>query len=158
MPPPIDVMSIADTTSIERAKLWRVALAMFIDHPITGVGPDGFRNLYGRYAGVKDWKKNIYTNNSYIEMFTNLGLLGGLSFLWLAGLSLWNCGSRILDIGSNRSALLNRSSSVWFLGVGATASLVAFFAHGMVDYFLFSTPIYVIFWFLLAASARWHEA
>jgi hypothetical protein len=149
MPPPVDVLSIADTTSIERTRLWRVALAMFLDHPITGVGPDGFRNLYGRYAGVTDWNRNIYTNNTYIEMFANLGLLGGLSFLWLAGLALWRAG---------RDLLRAPTGPVWLLGIGATAALVAFFAHGVVDYFLFSTPIYVIFWFLLAASARWHEA
>lgn len=149
MPIPVDVQSISDTASVERALLWRTALAMFLDHPITGVGPDGFRHLYGRYAGVTDWNKNIYTNNTYIEMFTNLGILGGFSFLWLGGLALWRTGRNLLRTPVN---------AVWLLGLGATASLVAFFAHGLLDYFLFSTPIYVIFWFLLAASSRWHEA
>ena len=146
MPPPIDVQSISDTSSVERSELWRVAWAMFQAHPITGVGPDGFRNLYGEYAGVTQWNRNIYTNNTYIEMFTNLGLLGGLSFLWLATLALWQAG---------RALLTSQRGPIWLLGLGATASLAAFFTHGVVDYFLFSTPLYMIFWFLLSASGKW---
>lgn len=149
MPPPVGVQAIADTTSVSRTKLWRVAFSMFLAHPITGVGPDGFRNLYGKYAGEADWNRNIYTNNMYIEMFANLGLLGGLAFLWLVGSAMWR---------AVRDLLRATVGPVWILGVGATAALVAFFAHGMVDYFLFSTPIYVIFWFLIAASSRWYEA
>lgn len=149
MPPPIDVQAIADTTSISRTKLWRVAWSMFLAHPITGVGPDGFRNLYGKYAGVTDWNRNIYTNNMYVEMFANLGLLGGMAFLWLMGLAMWH---------ALRDLLKSAVGPVWLFGLGATAALVAFFAHGVVDYFLFSTPIYVIFWFLLAAASRWREA
>lgn len=149
MPPPVVIQEIADTTSVSRTKLWRVAWSMFVAHPITGVGPDGFRNLYGKYAGVTDWNRNIYTNNMYIEMFANLGLLGGLAFLWLVVSALWRAGRDLM-----RSAV----GPMWLLGLGATAALVAFFAHGMVDYFLFSTPIYVIFWFLLAISSRWRDA
>ena len=33
--------------------------------------------------GVPEWNRNIYTNNMYIEMFVNLGLVGGLAFLAL---------------------------------------------------------------------------
>ncbi|MEP6776446.1 MAG: O-antigen ligase family protein, partial [Chloroflexota bacterium] len=125
MPPPVDVQSISDTSSVERSELWRVAWAMFRAHPITGVGPDGFRNLYGEYAGVTQWNRNIYTNNTYIEMFTNLGLLGGLAFLWLAALALWQAG---------RALLTSQRGPMWLLGLGASASLAAFFTHGVVDY------------------------
>jgi O-antigen ligase len=119
---------------------------MFVAHPVTGVGPDGFRNLYGEYAGVTQWNKNIYTNNTYIEMFTNLGTLGGLAFLWLGGLALWT---------AFRALLRSPRGPLWLLGLGATASLVAFFVHGVADYFLFSTPLYMVFWFMLSVSGRW---
>jgi hypothetical protein len=146
MPPPISVQTLSDTSSVERTQLWKVAWAMFVAHPVTGVGPDGFRNLYGEYAGVTQWNKNIYTNNTYIEMFTNLGTLGGLAFLWLGGLALWN---------AFRALLRSPRGPLWLLGLGATASLVAFFVHGVADYFLFSTPLYMVFWFMLSVSGRW---
>jgi O-antigen ligase len=145
MPPPVDLEAMANFDSVDRAKLWRAALAMFLAHPLTGVGPDGFRNLYGPYTGVANWNKNIYTNNTYVEMFANLGLLGGLAFLWLAGLALWLALRRLL-----RGPLDAR----WAIHLGATAGLVAFFFHGFADYFLFSTPMYTVFWFLLAVGVR----
>jgi O-antigen ligase len=122
---------------------------MFLDHPIVGVGPDGFRNLYGKYAGVSEWNRNIYTNSLYIEMFTNLGILGGLGLLALVAVSLWRIA---------RHALRGVTGPVWLLGLGASASCLAFFAHGFVDYFLFSTPIYILYWFLLGVAVLWPSA
>jgi hypothetical protein len=149
MPPPVTLLSNTDFASVGRGQLWKVAVDMFLAHPIAGVGPDGFRNLYGEYAGVADWNKNIYTNNMYLEMFTDLGLLGGLAFLWLAGLGLWRAA---------RNVLRQPVGSLWLVGLGATAALVAFFAHGVVDYFLFATPIYVSFWFIMAVAVNWPDA
>lgn len=147
LPPRIDVQNIknADTSTVPRQLLWKAAFDMFRAQPITGVGPDGFRNLYGKYVGKTEWNKNIYTNNTYIEMFTNLGIVGGLAFLWLAGLAIWR---------AVRNIMRERPGSVWVICLGATASIMAFFLHGVADYFLFATPIYVIFWFLLAASTK----
>jgi hypothetical protein len=79
-------------------------------------------------------------------MFTNLGLLGGLSFLWLVGLALWRAA---------RNLLHERLDASWLVALGATAALVAFLVHGFVDYFLFSTPLYIAFWFVMAASVCW---
>ncbi|MEO8285854.1 MAG: O-antigen ligase family protein [Chloroflexota bacterium] len=146
MPPPVALETNTDLASVGRGQLWRAAFAMFKAHPITGVGPDGFRNLYGKYAGVDQWNRNIYTNNMYIEMFTNLGLLGGLAFLWLSALILW-CAIR--------SLMREPVGPVWIAGIGVTAALVAFYVHGLVDYFLFSTPIYLAFWFLVAVAVGW---
>jgi O-antigen ligase len=142
----LSLQAVSDSASVERFKLWQVAWRMFLDHPIVGVGPDGFRNMYGRYAGLTEWNRNIFTNNMYIEMFTNLGLLGGLSFLALVLVAL----RRIA-----RNVLRRPVGPAWLLGLGASAAVIAFFAHGFVDYFLFATPLYVLFWFLLGVALLW---
>ncbi len=142
----VQLLENADTSTVPRSKLWSAAFAMFRDHPITGVGPDGFRNLYGKYAGVTQWSKNIYTNNTYIEMFTNLGLIGGLAFLLIAGLAVWR---------SIRNILREPVDALWVACLGMTAGLIAFYFHGFADYFLFSTPMYIIFWFAMAVSVFW---
>src|SRR5262249_35539576 len=134
---------------VGREQLWKVAVQMFLKHPIVGVGPDGFRNLYGEYAGVSQWNKNIYTNNTYLEMFTDLGLLGGVAFLWLACLAIWKAAQNVL-----RAPV----GPLWVVGLGACAALIAFFAHGVLDYFLFATPIYVAFWFTMAVAINWPAA
>jgi len=143
MPAPVALEQIPATDTIERTKLWQSALKMFLAHPLTGVGPDGFRNLRGEYEGITSWNHNIFTNNTYIEFFTNLGILGGLAFLWLGGLALWRAG---------RGVLRGPLDARWAIGLGVGASLVAFFFHGFLDYFLFSTPLYVIFWLLLGVA------
>jgi len=79
-------------------------------------------------------------------MFTNLGLLGGLSFLWLALAAL---------VRSGRNILREKPGAPWFIGLGAMAAMVAFFFHGFMDYFLFSTPLYVIFWALMSIAVMW---
>ncbi|MEP6776193.1 MAG: hypothetical protein ABJA50_11420, partial [Chloroflexota bacterium] len=56
---------------------------------------------------------------------------------------------------AGRALLTLQDGPLWLLGLGTTASLVAFFTHGVIDYFLFSTPLYVIFWFLLSISGKW---
>jgi O-antigen ligase len=148
--PPVSVYEIEeyDNSAVPRGQLWRAAFAMFLDHPITGVGPDGFRHLYGRYAGKTEWNRNIYTNSTYLEMFTNLGLLGGFAFLWLVGLALWRA---VRNLGSSR---WQAARGEWIIALGATAALIAFLVHGFVDYFLFSTPLYIAFWFIMAVSVH----
>jgi hypothetical protein len=145
----LSVQAVSDSASVERLKLWRVAWHMFLDHPIVGVGPDGFRNMYGQYAGLTEWNRNIFTNNMYLEMFTNLGLLGGLSFLALVLVSLRHIARNVLG---------RPTGPAWLLGLGASAAVIAFFAHGFVDYFLFATPLYVLFWFLLGVALLWPAA
>jgi O-antigen ligase len=155
-PPPVSVhrLEYSDASTVPRGELWRAAFAMFRDHPITGVGPDGFRNLYGKYAGKEKWNKNIYTNNMYIEMFANLGLLGGLAFTWLSGLALWRTGRNVLRPFEEGTRPVY-TAGVWVVCMAAGAALLSFFLHGLVDYFLFSTPLYTIFWFIMAISTLW---
>jgi hypothetical protein len=148
-PPPMDAFpNIAvetvenyDTSTVPRMQLWSVAWKMFQANPITGVGPDGFRNLYGQYAGTTVWNRNIYTNSTYVELFTNLGLLGGSLFLWLVGTALWR---------GVRGVLRGPTTAAWAIHLGATAALAGFMVHGFVDYFLFSTPLYACFWLVMA--------
>jgi hypothetical protein len=144
MPAPVVVQGIPATDTVERGKLWQSALKMFLAHPLTGVGPDGFRNLRGQYENVTNWNRNIFTNNTYIEIFTNLGILGGLAFMWLGGLALWLALARVVRAPPDAR---------WAISLGVGASLVAFFLHGFLDYFLFSTPLYVIFWLLIGVSS-----
>lgn len=154
--PPVSVQTIenSDSSTVPRGELWSAAFAMFRNHPITGVGPDGFRNLYGKYAGKDNWNKNIYTNNMYIEMFTNLGIVGGSAFLWLVGLALWRTArNTLLPFDGGTRPL--RTAGVWVVCAAAGAALLSFLLHGLVDYFLFSTPLYTIFWFIMAISALW---
>ena len=66
-----------------RLVLWRAALRMLGAHPLTGVGPDNFRLIYGRYTTLQDADPRVHSNNMYLEVLAGSGLLGGVVFGWL---------------------------------------------------------------------------
>jgi O-Antigen ligase len=106
-----------------RLQLWRAAVAMFLAHPILGVGPDNFRLSYGPYAGIATPDPRTHSNNMYLEVLAGGGLAGLSAFAWL----LW----------STRRCL---SASI-----GVVCALSAITLHGMVDSFLSFAPTYVLF-------------
>ena len=111
------------TTRPGRFQLWRAALAMFATHPVVGVGPDNFRLSYGRYAGIATPDPRTHSNNMYLELLADTGLVGAAAFAWL----LW----------------ATRACKV--TNIGVVCALVAIALHGLVDSFLSFGPTYVLF-------------
>jgi hypothetical protein len=64
----------------------------------------------------------------------------------LVVLGLWHAG---------RNLVREPVDARWILGLGAAAALAAHTVHGLADYFLFSTPLYISFWLVLAIGALW---
>jgi hypothetical protein len=56
---------------------------------------------------------------------------------------------------AGRNLMRERVDARWVAALGVTGSVAAFFVHGLGDYFLFSTPLYTIFWLLLAVGTSW---
>lgn len=80
-----------DTAAAGRLDIWRASWAMFVDHPINGVGARGFREAYADYAGSDDFFRTWGVNASHahqivLEVLTETGVLGLLA--WLLGLGL----------------------------------------------------------------------
>jgi hypothetical protein len=120
-----------------RMWLWQVAAGMFADRPLFGVGPDNFRWLHGVYAGVERADNRVHANNLYIEWLVDTGIVGFTAFLWLT----WGLARAVYPALAGSRA--GNRTPVWQLAV--TASLVAWFAHGAVDFFYGFTPTYVAF-------------
>jgi O-antigen ligase len=77
--------TIKSFTVGERLKLWKTGLYMFRDHFWTGVGNGNYLYNYYDYM-VKyrelDFNKKAWSvHNSYIKMFAELGIFGGLFFV-----------------------------------------------------------------------------
>ena len=121
---------------LSRWQLWSTALEMIAANPIVGVGPDNFRLLYGRYAGLETWDRSYHTNNLYLEFFVCTGLLGGSLFLWL----LW----RLFWVLRRQWALASEKTLPHAIGV--SAAILAILVHGFFDYFLEFTPTYLMIW------------
>src|SRR5439155_421482 len=136
--------NIAGNLNIERVRLWSAALQMLLAHPLAGVGAGNYRLVLGDYIGQSVWDNRLHANNSYLEMFADTGLPGGGLFVVLIGAALWR-GMRAL-----RRAELPENMA-WVASL--TAALAAFAIHGLSDYFLEFTPIYLLFWMALGCLA-----
>jgi hypothetical protein len=115
-----------------RMVLWAAAGRMLAAHPLTGVGPDNFRLLYGGFSGLPDADPRVHSNNMYLELLVGGGLLGGVAGLWLAATAI-----RMVC----RAVAAPRDAHV---GPGVVAASVAIAAHGLVDSFLAFTPTYIL--------------
>jgi len=124
-----------------RAELWAVALSLFRAHPLLGVGPDNFRWLYGPVSGHAVWDTRVFSNSLYLELLATVGLAGFLAFGLLVARAL--------------SGLWQRATTGPFALEASTlaASLVGFLVHGLFDYLLAFTPIYLAVFILLGASS-----
>jgi hypothetical protein len=126
--------------TLSRQSLWRAALQMFRERPLLGHGPGNFRLLHGRYLALPDWDTRVNANNLYLEILSGVGLLGLLAF-----------GTLMLAVLFTPFTPLRKPLSgpaaPWISGIGA--ALLAFLLHGLLDYFLDFTSIYLLFWTLL---------
>lgn len=129
-----------------RGQLWAAALRMVARHPLFGIGPDGFRLNYGAFLIPKqqDWDRRILANSLPLEIFADLGLLGGGLFWVFFAVMMWS-----LIVG-----LWNGQVVVWWQ-LALIGSMAAFLGHGLVDYILVSNAIFFLFWLLcgLATTA-----
>jgi O-antigen ligase len=122
-------------TRLARPALWTAALRIAAERPLLGIGPDNFRHVYGRYAGLERWDTRVHANNMYLEALTGAGVPGLAALLWLvaaAGLTLW----RRWRAAPGPSALpLAAALATWLVIAG----------HGLVDSFLGFTTTYLLF-------------
>jgi hypothetical protein len=133
-----------------RRVLWPAALRMALAHPLTGVGPDNFRLLYGPYVGIGNPDPRLHSNNMYLEVLAGTGLAGAAAFLFAGWRTLQAAGSglaRALASAGGPGTPLALASGV--LAAGAAIAL-----HGLVDSFLSFTATYVLFAIALALVAR----
>ena len=126
-----------------RPELWRLAVAMWRDHPWTGVGGDNFRRLYGPYAGHSFWDQRVTANNLYLEAAATTGLLGLGALLATLAFTV-RCAWRALGRGDGPA----RAEAATLLALTAAVAL-----HGAVDYVLGFTGPYLLLGFVVGSAA-----
>jgi hypothetical protein len=131
-------VQLSDTSSPPRAELWRAGVEMGLSHPLLGIGPDNFRHVYGQYLGQTAFDDRITANNWYIELFATTGIVGLMSWLLIP--------IALIAVARRQWPRLMQHDRILVVGLGA--ALLAFFLHGMVDYFMEFTPTYGLFWLI----------
>jgi O-antigen ligase len=124
----------------------QAGLKMAADHPALGVGIACSVVAWPLYAPAGIYTRGaLITHNTFVQVFSETGLLGGIPFLMFLGTGLWQLHRRTVG------------SEVHTLGVALQAAIIGFMVCGM-------SGGYVVTWFpyilygLAAAIGRLPEA
>lgn len=126
-----------------RVTLWRSALLVFRDHPLTGVGPYGFgRALRSVRVPPIVTDRYLTADNRLFTTLAEAGLPGGLALLWL--------GARFLWMGYHRWRAARGAAQLRL--AAACAGVIGFGLHNLVDTFT-ATPLLLPLFVLVAYVA-----
>jgi O-antigen ligase len=107
----------------ERLVRWQVAAEMTYDHPILGLGPAGFRENFDRYIDYQptDLSHRLdVAHEMYLEVSSELGLLGLGAFLGVIGLGAYSAVRGARRGGPD----VGLANSVWLATAGAAVAAV----------------------------------
>jgi O-antigen ligase len=138
---------VDEFTSISRLALWDAAGAIFIQHPVLGVGYGNYRSLYSDYIpGAAP--NELDAHNMYLQMLSETGIIGFLAFSALV------VGLAIAAIKAAR----NPDPLYRLGGIAMGGALVATLTHGMVDYLFNVSPQFGgLFWLMMAVGVVAYE-
>ncbi|MDP7544306.1 MAG: O-antigen ligase family protein [Anaerolineales bacterium] len=131
-----------------RLNLWRSALNMISDHPLTGVGLDNFLYAYrGRYIAPAAWQDPhlSHAHNWLLDFATRLGLPGLAVAFWLL-VAFFRTAVRAVRTMTD--------PGLRALAVGLVASMADFLAHGMVDASYWFVDLAFAFMLMVALAQR----
>lgn len=142
-------MAITNSTENQsRIYLWKIAEKMIKDHPLFGVGNGNYVSLYDKYTEIyPQYKFYGYhrwpSHNSYLKVESELGIIGGLSFICI-----------LISALVQVKKLINNTENKFykFFYTGFLASMMTFYVMNLVDNLFFVPKTTSYFWILLAIS------
>lgn len=129
-------------SGVERLRLWKGAVGMFMDYPWTGVGLGNFNHMYQiKYAPADAIRKDLpHPHNNILFFLSDSGALGLLGYLITIITVLWCLGSKH---HLNNSPLIKATAAMMILYL---------IVLGTTDCtFIFGSPSRVL-WFLVGMS------
>jgi O-antigen ligase len=124
-----------NNTVLSRLPIWRAAVHMIRDHPVTGIGLNSFASDLKVYApGVRE--THTHPHNVFLNFWVVLGVLGLLAYAWV-----------LVQFARAVARGLPRP-----LYVGLAGALAAIIAHGLVDTTIWRNDLALQFWTLAAIA------
>src|SRR5919106_3550120 len=117
-----------DVTARERLYMWGSGLQMIRDHPWTGVGIRGVKNVYPAYKhpdAVRDQRGHLH--NNFIQIAAERGLIGMACWLWI-----WVAFYR--DTWTAVRRLSPATPRAVALVIGSLAAITGFQVAGLFEY------------------------
>jgi len=128
-------------------ELWKTAGRIFEDFPIFGAGIGMYDKLFDKYWSLpKKYEKCSYSHahNTYLEIASEMGLVGLLAFLWIFAVFFRNAFRSIRNnIGKQKVVLSGLTGSIF-------AVLIYGMASSIITVGIQSAPL---FWSLLGIAS-----
>jgi len=133
-----------DQSNLERLNRWSCAVRMWKDKPLFGFGPGTYQFEYGRYQRSYE-KTRISTDfgtmgnahSEYLGPLAETGVLGLLSILLVIGATVYT-GIRVY--------LTSKKRTIRIFSLAVLVGLVSYYLHGLLNNFLDTDKISVLFW------------
>jgi O-antigen ligase len=118
--------SEGDPSFLGRVALWAYAWKVIKSNWLLGVGFNNFRYVKHFYGYPEPLWTTIrfHAHNIFLEMLVDLGVIGFVGFCWLYVRTMFH-----LD-----RVVRARTPDRWALALGLGAALIAFAAHGLIDF------------------------
>ena len=135
------LFALEQNTVWERAQLWRGTWEMVKVHPLLGFGVNTFSRYFPAFK-PEAYPDLRYTHNSYLQMWSEIGILGLTAFLSIVFITLKKA------LKGLRSKAASGFEGMLLLGI--MAGYVAFMIQSGLDTNLFSLRLTTLFWVMTA--------
>ena len=76
--------NLEDVTLRERLYMWKGGWNIFLDHPLTGAGPDNLAEIYPDYKDPRDTRPGFtHLHSNFVQLAAERGALGLIAWLWI---------------------------------------------------------------------------
>jgi O-antigen ligase len=116
-----------NSANLERTYMWQGGLAMFRDHPLTGVGLQDLQPLYERYKSPQATERAGHMHSVPVQIAASMGLVGLIAFVLLYG-------SLFVAAGSGLRQMIAAGGLAAGLRAGVVAMLVGFLVAGLFEW------------------------
>jgi O-antigen ligase len=145
----ITKLTMSDYSSLVRRLMWQETFTMLKDNWFWGIGLASFPTAF---AGYHKFRFEIfpYPHNELLNVWSELGLLGVISFGWLALCFVKTNVKNIFHIVAQSAGKLpfDKVASFTFLLAGLEIVI-----HGLVDAPYFKNDLAIVFWILIASAS-----
>lgn len=113
--------------NLERTYMWQGGLAMFRDHPITGVGLQDLQPIYERYKPPQAAERAGHMHSVPVQIAASMGLVGLIAFVLLYG-------SLFVAAGRGLRPMMAAGGVAAGLRASVVAMLVGFLFAGLFEF------------------------
>lgn len=126
-------LNLHDITVSERLRYWHITWDMIRSSPLWGHGVNMYYLKFGTFAPASESYRG-YAHNCYLQMWSEIGILGFLAFVWPLGTMLVKPLT-----GLDKKAAFSLTDALWI-------GLVAYLFQSFVDTNFYSYQMALVFW------------